>query len=96
MFECRIHGRRLQNRAVKLLHGVFQFGQRHCHHVLGEYLALAVARVRGNPQLDHRIVGFIGVSGILRELGRFAQTQWQQSARERIQNTGMPGLSCAK
>ena len=91
--ERRVHRRHLLDRADESRAGALQ----RCA-VDGDvghgpdHLAFAVAGRRRHAELQGREVALVGVEARLRELGRRAEAQRQQAARQRVERAGVAGL----
>ena len=47
-------------------------------------------------QLQRGFISLVSTQQCRRKLGGFAETNWQQTGRHRIQRAGMPRLGCGK
>ena len=74
MLERRIHRWRLHYRADKLAHHAFDIGTAYGYRPLRQNLTIGITSIGGFSKLDHGLIGFIRIRGILGKLGGFTKT----------------------
>jgi len=90
--ERGIHRRHLLDVTTKVVEHGLERSALDRHRPGRDDLAFGVATVGLHAQLYHRLVSLVGVEQHLRELGRLAEGERQQTGRHRVERTGVTGL----
>ena len=94
VLERRVHGRNLLDPAPKRRGGALDHRRGEGRHrALRHDLALRVTRRCRHSEQERRDIVLVGVQQIAGQLGRIAEADGQQPAREPIETSGMAGLA---
>ena len=87
-----MHWRHLTDRTTKFLKDGFDLRERDIDWPALDYFAFGIAGTGLDAEMDHRLIRLVRIKQILRELGRLAKAEWQQTGGKRIERTGVTRL----